>query len=43
VCCDSAVIWAMDCSAYKLLIPIPPCSAGPYTIALAVVTFSRIG
>ena len=28
VCCINAVIWAIDCSAYRLLIPMPPCSAG---------------
>jgi hypothetical protein len=36
VCCINAVICAMDCSAYRCFIPIPPCSAGPYTTALAV-------
>jgi hypothetical protein len=36
VCWMSAVTCAMDCSAYRCLIPIPPCSAGPYTTALAV-------
>ena len=36
VCCVSAVICATACSAYRLLIPIPPCSSGPYTTALEV-------
>jgi hypothetical protein len=41
-CCDNAVIWATDCSVYRLFILMPPWSAGPYTTALAVVWLNPI-
>ena len=42
MCCWSAVICAIDCSAYKLFMPMPPFSAGPYTTDLILLLFGYI-